>query len=105
MNRNSVAKYLEILQISGQVDAKISGTSKIYTLSQRVPLSAMLGFSSDMVIIIDQEGRIIQVNDLFLKFTGFPREDLIGRTFSDIPLDFLKELPIDVILKGSSEKK
>ncbi len=105
MNRNSVAKYLEILQISGQADVKIIGTSKIYTISQRVPMSAMLGFSSDMIIMINRDGRIIQVNDLFLLFTGVSREDLIGSNFSNIAIDFLKDLPIDEILKGSSEKK
>jgi PAS domain S-box-containing protein len=105
MNRNSVAKYLEILQISGQVDVKITGTSKIYTISQQVPVSAMLGFSSDMIVMINRDGRIIQVNDLFLKFTGVSREDLIGKKFSDITIDFLKDLPLDEILKGSSEKK
>jgi len=105
MNRNSVAKYLEILQISGQVDVKITGTSKIYTISQQVPVSAMLGFSSDMIVMINRDGRIIQVNDLFLKFSGVSREDLIGKKFSDITIDFLKDLPLDEILKGSSEKK
>ncbi len=45
MNRNSVAKYLEILQGTGQVDVKSSGTSKIYFISPRVPLSAMLDLS------------------------------------------------------------
>ena len=105
MNRNSVAKYLEILQISGQADVKITGTSKMYTISQRVPVSAMVGFSSDMIVMINRDGRIIQVNDLFLLFTGVSREDLIGSNFSNIAIDFLKDLPIDEILKGSSEKK
>ena len=82
LNRNSVAKYLEILMISGQVEAKPQGTSKVYTLSQRVPVSAMMDFSSDMIVMIDQDGRIIQANDLFLKFAGLSREQLIGEILS-----------------------
>ena len=35
MNRNSVAKYLEILLMNGEVEAKKLGTSKVYTVSQR----------------------------------------------------------------------
>ena len=65
----------------------------------------MMGFSSDMIVMINRDGRIIQVNDLFLMFTGFSREDLIGSNFSDIAIDFLKDLPIYEILKGSQEKK
>ncbi|MGB9176546.1 MAG: PAS domain S-box protein [Methanoregula sp.] len=105
LGRNSVAKYLEILQISGQVDVKISGTSKIYTISQRVPVSAMLGFSLFMIIMVNRDGRIIQVNDLFLRFTGVSRDNLIGRRFSALPIDFLKDIPLAAILKDSSEKK
>ena len=48
MNRNSVAKYLDLLLVSGQVEMRSYGTAKIYFLSQRVPLSAMLSFSSDL---------------------------------------------------------
>jgi PAS domain S-box-containing protein len=105
INRNSVAKYLEILQISGQVDVKKTGPSKIYTISPRVPVSAMLGFSSDMIIMIDRSGRIMQVNDPLLLFTGVSREDLIGNKFSDIPIGFLKDIPVDEVLKVSSETK
>jgi len=92
MNRNSVAKYLEILQISGQAEAKIAGTSKVYTLSPRVPVSAMLGFSSDMILITDQDGKIIRVNEPFLEFAGVSRDDVVGRKFSEVPLPWLPGL-------------
>ena len=31
----------------------------MYTISQRVPVSAMVGFSSDMIVMINRDGRII----------------------------------------------
>ena len=40
-NKNTVGRYLDILLISGQVDMRTYGMAKVYTLSQRVPLSAM----------------------------------------------------------------
>ena len=38
-NKNTVGRYLDILLISGQVDMRTYGMAKVYTLSQRVPLS------------------------------------------------------------------
>jgi hypothetical protein len=105
MNRNSVAKYLEILLMSREVEGKTYGTSKVYTLSQRVPVSAMLGFSSDMIIMLDSEKRILQANDLFLQFAKVKREVLIGQSIEDTGLSFLQGLPIDAALTESAEKK
>ena len=61
MNRNLIAKYLDILLISGQVDMQVIGASKVYFLTHRVPISSILEYSTDMLIIFDQEKNIIQV--------------------------------------------
>ena len=47
LNRNSTAKYLEILLISGEVKLNTIGPAKVYTFSQKMPISAMLKFSAD----------------------------------------------------------
>ena len=49
INRNSVSKYLEIMLVSGEVDMKSIGRAKLFYLSQRIPISAMLDFYSDHV--------------------------------------------------------
>ncbi len=105
MNRNSVAKYLDLLLVSGQVELRSYGTAKIYFLSQRVPLSAMLSFSSDLVIIIDSDFRIIQVNENFLSAFTVTREGLIGIPLPEIQLPFIKLLPLDDAIKESPDKK
>jgi predicted transcriptional regulator len=46
INRNTAGRYLENLLVSGQVDMRRFGMAKIYMLSQRVPLSAVLSISS-----------------------------------------------------------
>ena len=104
MNRNSVAKYLDLLLVSGQVEMRSYGTAKIYFLSQRVPLSAMLSFSSDLVIIIDSDFRIIQVNENFLSAFSMTREALIGTPLTEVPLPFIKLLPLDEAIKESPDK-
>jgi PAS domain S-box-containing protein len=90
MNRNSVAKYVAILQASGQVELQHFGASKVVFLSQRVPLSAMLGFSSDFVLVLDNNFRIIVANDSFLDFLGMKREELAGLVFHAVSHPFFK---------------
>ncbi len=104
MNRNSVAKYLDLLLVSGQVEMRSYGTAKIYFLSQRVPLSAMLSLSSDLVIITDSDLRIMQVNENFLQAFTMTREAIIGTPLPDIPIPFVRELPLADAVKESPEK-
>lgn len=101
MNRNSVAKYLDLLLISGQVEMQSYGTAKVYFLSQRIPLSAMLTLSSDLVIIVDSDLRVIQVNENFIQAFGLNREVLIGNSVLDIPLPFIPELPVIDVINNS----
>ncbi|NYT05114.1 MAG: helix-turn-helix domain-containing protein [Methanomicrobiales archaeon] len=63
MNRNTVARYLDMLLVSGQAEMKAYGKAKVYYLSQRVPIAAMLDFSSDMVVVLDRDLRVVQAND------------------------------------------
>ncbi|WP_317136635.1 helix-turn-helix domain-containing protein [Methanochimaera problematica] len=79
MNRNSVSKYLNMLLISGHVDMRSIGVAKVYFLSHRVPISAMLDFSSDAIVVLGGDQRIVQANDNFLAFTGYEREELAGK--------------------------
>jgi PAS domain S-box-containing protein len=91
LNRNSVAKYLEILVTSGQVDKERIGRAKLFFLSQRVPLSAMLDLSSDMILILDGDGKIWYVNENLLAFEGKGREDLIGKGLKEAGLGILSD--------------
>ncbi|HPA07350.1 MAG TPA: histidine kinase, partial [Methanoregulaceae archaeon] len=51
INRNSVAKYLEILLITGQVEMRMYGNAKVYYLSHRVPISSMLKFANELILV------------------------------------------------------
>lgn len=78
MNRNLAAKYLDMLLVSGQVEVQVVGAAKVYFLSRRVPISALLEYSKDPVIVTGSDGRIVQVNEPVTAITGIPRGSLIG---------------------------
>lgn len=84
MSRNTVAKYINSLLITGQVSMRTYGMAKVFTLSERVPLSAMLNFTSDSIIVLDNELKILQVNDTFINTFKKSRDDLIGHNLSEI---------------------
>jgi PAS domain-containing protein len=73
---------------------EIRGAAKVYYSSPRVPISAMLEFSSDLVIILDSERRIIQVNEAVLALLNEKRDNLFERRFDEIDNPFLRDLPI-----------
>jgi PAS domain S-box-containing protein len=92
MNRNLVAKYLDMLLISGQVEMQVIGAAKVYFLSRRVPVSALLEFSSDLVIMIDRDHRILQVNERVPLLLDEKKESLIGMRIQDIEGPFMAGL-------------
>ncbi|HVP96848.1 PAS domain S-box protein [Methanoregula sp.] len=90
-NKNTTGRYLDILLISGQVDMRTYGMAKVFTLSQRVPLSAMLGYSKDLILVLDRESRIIEINDNFSALLHLMRKDAIGKNIA-----YLKSPEVDV---------
>ena len=92
INRNLIAKNLDMLVISGQVEMQPVGAAKVYFLSQRVPVASMLEFSSDLVIMIDRDERIIFVNEQVPTLLDVQRETLIGNRIDTINNPFLRDL-------------
>ena len=78
-NRNSTAKHLEILTAEGKAEVRTVGAAKVYSVAQRIPLSAFLCFTKNMILILDTSGTIVQTNDQYLKFAGYTKKDLIGK--------------------------
>jgi PAS domain S-box-containing protein len=108
MNRNLVAKYLDMLLISGQVEMEVIGAAKVYFLSHRVPISAMLEFSTDYVVVLDTEQRVVQVNEPALILLNKKRESLIGKNAGEIDDPFFSNLSMaDPVRNGQrgGEKK
>lgn len=91
INRNSVAKYLDIMRIRGQVEMITFGPAKVFFPSRRIPISNLLNYTSDFIIIFDKELKISLVNDTFLKFLKTNREELIGEPVNDTILPNFKD--------------
>lgn len=86
INRNTVSRYLDMLLIAGEVEMKTYGKAKVFYPSQRVPLSAMINFASDGVVILDRNLTIVQANDRILTITRADRNDVIGKKIGESAL-------------------
>src|SRR5208337_2187929 len=95
INRNTVGRYLDNLLVSGEVEMRPFGMSKIYTLSQRIPASSVLSISSEFVLQLDSSLRIIFANDPFLRFLGVSSQHLLGKNieYTRVALDFEEVFP------------
>ncbi len=89
INRNTAGRYLENLLVSGQVDMRRLGMAKIYMISQRVPVSAVLSISSELVIQLDSNLRIVFVNEPFLKLVGSESKNLLGKNIEYTPVQLI----------------
>jgi len=83
-NKHSVGHYLGILQVSGHVQMRNYGKAKVFSLASRVPLDSMFGYSKDMIVVLDQDKRIVTINDPFLAFIQQPRTEVLGNLFSSL---------------------
>ncbi|OPY26521.1 MAG: Bacterioopsin transcriptional activator [Methanocella sp. PtaU1.Bin125] len=79
MSRNSVAKYLEMMLVSGEAEMRTFGPSKVYYLSHRLPVSAMFSLTSDLIVVMDEGLVIRNVNEPFLKLVGREEKDMLNR--------------------------
>jgi PAS domain S-box-containing protein len=92
--KNTVGRYMDILHASGQVEMRTFGMAKVFTLTQRVPLSQLFSHTPEMVMILDRDRRVIQVNDPFLGLLSLPRDEVAGKNlaFLQIPHQEIQEL-------------
>ncbi|VVB77880.1 Methyl sulfide methyltransferase-associated sensor [uncultured archaeon] len=79
INRNSVAKYMDVLSISGNIEKKDVGPAKVFFLSQRLPLSSFIEITTEGIIILNKDLEIIMVNDFFSKLIKTKKDNLYGQ--------------------------
>lgn len=83
-NQHSVGRYLDILLVSGHVEMRMYGKAKVYSLSSRVPLNTLMGGLDDLILVIDNNNRIVRINDQFLQLIKKARKDLLGKDLAYI---------------------
>ncbi len=105
INRNSVAKYLDVLCSSGVVELKIVGSAKVYSLTKRIPISSIMSLSSDYIIILDENSVITYVNEKVLNFEKKRSEEIIGKSVEEIRFTLLDVPEIAHILHECTQGK
>jgi len=106
INRNSVAKYLDVLLSQGQVEMKVVGSAKVFSLTKRIPISSILSLSSDYIIVLDDDFIVTYVNDNIVNFEKKSFDEIIGKPYDHLPVSFLSVPDIVTLLKeGISGKE
>ncbi len=85
MNRNSVAKYMDMLQMAGRVTLKRIGTAKIYCIANKLPATAVLKLTKSHVIIFYQNLTAADINDSFTTLLKITKKEIIGKTLEQLP--------------------
>jgi len=78
-NNHSVGRYLDNMLMSGQVEMRTYGKAKVYTLSTRVPLDTIIGYTEDLIFVLDRDNRIVHINPQGLDFFKKRRSEFIGK--------------------------
>ena len=105
INRNSVAKYLDVLCSSGIVELKIIGSAKVYSLTKRIPISSILSLSSDYIFVLDENSVITYVNEKVLNFEKKQSENIVGKSVDEIGFTLLGVPEIPHILDECTHGK
>ncbi|MDG6257685.1 MAG: PAS domain S-box protein [Methanomicrobiaceae archaeon] len=86
INRNSVAKYLEILFATGQVEMKTVGAAKVFCHAKKVPLVHIADNFPDSIIVVDDAGKVLLANQACNAFFGLSPGEMAGRSLHEARL-------------------
>ncbi|MCM2465074.1 PAS domain S-box protein [Methanoculleus oceani] len=100
VNRNSVSKHLEVMQAAGHVESRLVGNAKVYSVAQRVPLSAFLCFTKNLILILDADLTIVQANDQCLRRFGRAKEEIVDRNIRDADLPVVSSPEALAVVEG-----
>lgn len=84
MHRNSVSKYMGILEARGEVESSNFGNTRVFYVTKRIPFSSFLQLTSDLVCMIDDSMCITHANPGFYDFFGIEESTAKGRTLAEI---------------------
>lgn len=108
MSRNSVAKYVEVMATAGQLDVRPVGNAKLYTLSHRVPVGDLLNHARELIIVLDNDLRIVQASGSFCGFAGITMDAALHARLSSLPFPLLsaaEEQEMSALLAGGPSWK
>ena len=68
LNKNTVRKYALILAAGGYIEERSCGHTKVFTISNRVPITSVMDYAKEGILIIDEDNKIAYFNEFFKKF-------------------------------------
>jgi PAS domain S-box-containing protein len=101
VNRNSVAKYMDILQIQGSVDGRKMGTSKVYYLSGRLPAHSVQKVCTRPLLILDKDSVATETNKAFADSLGITSDRILRQPFDALPIRILEGGTAQQVLKAA----
>ena len=99
-NRNSVSKHLEVMQAEGHVEARLGGNARVYSVAQRVPLSAFLCFTKNLILVLDADLTIVQANDQCLRRFGRAKEELVRQNIREAAIPVISSPEALAVIGG-----
>jgi PAS domain S-box-containing protein len=90
INRNSVAKYLDVLVTAGHADVKTIGPAKVFFSTHKIPVHTLLNLTSNYVLVLDRNRQVLFASDNLLTVSGLEKGEVLGKKISDLPLAFLQ---------------
>jgi hypothetical protein len=100
INRNAVGKYLDVLQTTGEVDVEVYGRSKVYFPPKSVPISTMIDYSNELILVVSNTMTILEINTPFVNFIGLKeKEKLIGKPIKNYPIASINKKMNENIIK------
>lgn len=87
INRNAVGKYLDVLQMAGEVDVETFGRSKVYFPAKSVPISRVFDFANEFILVVSKDLTTLEINTPFVKYLDILKKDkIIGKNIKQLPL-------------------
>jgi PAS domain S-box-containing protein len=95
LRRHVVSKDLGYLHRMGQVELQTIGTSKVYSFATKIPVTGILDYLSDMILVLDDNHTILKANNPLLNLVKLRHDDLIGSRIDDHPWPLISSLKPD----------
>jgi predicted transcriptional regulator len=90
LHRNTVAKYLDVLQMKGEVELKKVGTAKNYFTSTRLPVSSLRAFCRSDYILANSRLDVVETGGPMIWAEAMGAR-CVGLNIKDIPLSFVHD--------------
>jgi len=105
INRHTVARHLDLLEMFGKVRKIEKGAAKKYMVIEDIPISGLIDLSEDLILILNSHLIIQYLNNAALQFFNTSLNAAVGKKISEFSLPLLsrKEV-IDALISFSFKK-